>query len=81
LRATGLKRNELSALLVAAGLGTAAEHALISLLALNVLRVSEAAEADIGTMSVERGHPTLTITRKRRRGGYHPARAAHRRRN
>ena len=33
--ATGLDRNELGALLVAAGLGTAAKHALISLLALN----------------------------------------------
>jgi len=33
--ATGLDRNELGALLVAAGLGPPAEHALISLLALN----------------------------------------------
>jgi integrase family protein with SAM-like domain len=33
--ATGLDRNELEALLVAAGLGRPAEHALISLLALN----------------------------------------------
>jgi len=40
--AIGLDRNELGALLVAAGLGSAAEHALISLLALNGLRVSEA---------------------------------------
>jgi len=38
--AIGLDRNEVGALLVAAGLGTAAEHALISLLALNGLRVS-----------------------------------------
>jgi integrase/recombinase XerD len=38
--ATGLDRNELGALLVAAGLGPSAEHALISLLALNGLRVS-----------------------------------------
>jgi integrase/recombinase XerD len=45
--ATGLDRNEVGALLVAAGLGTAAEHALISLLALNGLRVSEAAGDDI----------------------------------
>jgi site-specific recombinase XerD len=37
--ATGLDRNELGALLVAAGLGTAAEHALVSLLALNGLRL------------------------------------------
>src|SRR5690242_993934 len=36
--ATGLDRNELGALLVAAGLGQLAEHALISLLALNGLR-------------------------------------------
>ena len=40
--ATGLDRNELGAILVAAGLGAAAGHALISLLALNGLRVSEA---------------------------------------
>jgi integrase len=39
--ATALDRNELGALLVAAGLGPAAEHALVSLLALNGLRVSE----------------------------------------
>ena len=40
--ATGLDRNELGALLVAARLGAPAKHALISLLALNGLRVSEA---------------------------------------
>jgi len=39
--AIGLDHNEV-ALLVAAGLGPASEHALISLLALNGLRVSEA---------------------------------------
>jgi integrase len=61
--ATGLDRNEVGAL-VAAGLGPAAEHALISLLALNGLRVSEATGADIGAMGLERGHRTLTITRK-----------------
>jgi integrase/recombinase XerD len=37
----------MGALLVAAGLGPAVEHALISLLALNGLRVSEATGADI----------------------------------
>ena len=51
-------------MLVAAGLGMAAEHALISLLALNGLRVSEATGADIQALGVERGHRTLTITRK-----------------
>src|SRR5690349_1648960 len=62
--ATGLDRNELGALLVAAGLGPPAEHALISLLALNGLRVSEATGADIEQLGLERGHRTLTITRK-----------------
>ncbi len=62
--ATGLDRNELGALLVAAGLGPPTEHALISLLALNGLRVCEATGADIEAMGVERGHRTLVITRK-----------------
>ena len=62
--ATALDRNELGALLVAAGLGKPAEHALISLLALNGLRVSEATGADIQALGTERGHRTLTITRK-----------------
>ena len=62
--AVGLDRNELGALLVAAGLGPPLEHALISLLALNGLRVSEATGADIEHLGLERGHRTLTITRK-----------------
>jgi hypothetical protein len=62
--ATALDRNELGALLVAAGLGPLAEHALSSLLALNGLRVSEATGADIEHLGLERGHRTLVITRK-----------------
>jgi integrase/recombinase XerD len=62
--ATALDRNELGAMLVAAGLGAPIEHALISLLALNGLRVSEATGADIEHLGLERGHRTLTITRK-----------------
>jgi integrase/recombinase XerD len=64
--ATALDRNELGAMLVAAGLGPPPEHALISLLAptLNGLRVSEATGADIEQLGLERGHRTLTITRK-----------------
>jgi integrase/recombinase XerD len=62
--ATGLDRNEVGALLVAAGLGPASEHALISLLALNGLRVSEATGANIEALGLERGHRTLTILRK-----------------
>ncbi len=62
--AIGLDRNELGALLVAAGLSSARDHALVSLLALNGLRVSEALGADIDRLGVERGHRTLTVTRK-----------------
>ena len=53
--ATGLDRNELGAMLVAAGLGLAQEHALISLLALNGLRVSEATGANIQALGTDRG--------------------------
>src|ERR1700693_1779120 len=62
--ATGLDRNEMGGLLVAAGLGPASEHALISLLALNGLRVSEATGANIEALGLERGHQALTILRK-----------------
>jgi hypothetical protein len=56
--AVALDRNELGALLVAAGLGPPLEHGLISLLALNGLRVSEATGADIEHLGLERGHRT-----------------------
>jgi integrase len=62
--AVGLDRNELGALLVAAGLGPPAEHALVSLLALHGLRVSEATGAGIEHLGPDRGHRTLTITRR-----------------
>jgi integrase/recombinase XerD len=64
-RAVGLDRNEIGALLVAAGLGPAADHAFISLLALNGLRVSEALDANVEDLAVERGHRTLRVVRKR----------------
>lgn len=62
--ATGLDRNEVGALLVAAGLASARDHALISLLAINGLRVSEALGANIEALGIERGHRTLTVARK-----------------
>jgi integrase/recombinase XerD len=64
--ATGLDRNELGAPLAAAGLGPPAEHALISLLALNGLRVCEATGANIEARGIARGHRTPVITRKAR---------------
>jgi integrase/recombinase XerD len=62
--ATGLDRNEVGTMLVTAGLGGAREHALLSLLALNGLRVSEAIGADIERLGLERGHRTLVVLRK-----------------
>jgi integrase/recombinase XerD len=62
--AVGLGRDELGALLVAAGSSSARDHALVSLLALNGLRVSEALGADIDALGLERGHRTVTVTRK-----------------
>jgi integrase/recombinase XerD len=62
--ATGLDRNEVGAMLVAAGLGNAQDHALLSLLALNGLRVSEATGANVEALGLERGHRTLTVLRK-----------------
>ena len=63
-RTLGFDRNELGALLVQAGLDSARDHALISLLALNGLRVSEALNADIEDLDIERGHRTLRVVRK-----------------
>src|ERR671912_2366220 len=62
--ATGLDRNEVGSLLVAAGLAGTSDHALVSLLALNGLRVSEALGANIEDLGLERGHRTLRILRK-----------------
>jgi integrase/recombinase XerD len=67
-RTLGLDRNELGALLVQAGLGSARDHALISLLAMNGLRISEALGADVEDLNHDRGHRTLKILRK---GGKH----------
>jgi integrase/recombinase XerD len=59
-----LDRNELGAILVTAGLSSPRDHALVSVLALNGLRVSEAIGANIEALGQERGHRTLTVLRK-----------------
>ena len=53
-----LDRNELGAILVTAGLSSPRDHALVSLLALNGLRVSEAIGADIDALGLvlDQGH-------------------------
>jgi site-specific recombinase XerD len=62
--AVGLDRNELGMFLVQAGLAGGTDHALACLLALNGLRISEALNADVEALGTQRGHRTLTITRK-----------------
>ena len=64
-----LDRNELGSILVTAGLSSPRDHALVSLLASNGLRVSEAVGANIEALGLERGHRTLTVLRK---GGKFP---------
>ena len=48
--------------------GSSNDHSLISLLALNGLRISEALGADIESMGMDRGHRILAIVHK---GGKH----------
>ncbi|MGN6176835.1 MAG: site-specific integrase [Streptosporangiaceae bacterium] len=64
--ATGLDRNEVGAMLVAAELGTAAEHALISLLALKV--VTGIAALLAGSASGDSTGHSLPRARSRNRG-------------
>jgi hypothetical protein len=67
---------EVGTLLVAAGLGGPAEHALLALLALNGLRVCEACGARIESLGLERGHRTSPCCARAARP-YHPPGAAH----
>ena len=60
-----LDRNELGAILVTTGPSSSRDHALVSLLALNGLRVSEAIGANIEVLGKERGHRTLRVAQGR----------------
>ena len=60
----GPRPQQLRAFLAQAGLSSARDHALASLLALNGVRISEALGVDIEDLDFERGHRTLTIVRK-----------------
>ena len=66
----GLDRAELAALLSAAE--TPRDRALVTLLSLVGLRVSEALAADVSDLGHERGYRTLSITRKGARRGRVP---------
>lgn len=60
----GLDRGELAALLVAAEDKGPRDFALVSLLAFNGLRISEALGAAVEDLDRERGHRTLSVHRK-----------------
>lgn len=63
-QSTGLDRDELGALIEAASAHSPRTNALILVLAMNGLRVSEALGADVTDLDTERGHQVLRITRK-----------------
>ncbi len=60
----GLDRAQMGQLLYEAERGRASEYALVALLSLNALRVSEAVGIDIENMAVQRGHRTVSIMGK-----------------
>ncbi len=61
---TGLDADEMTALIHAAKADSARSHALVLLLGMNGLRISEVLEADVDDLTTERGHRVLLITRK-----------------
>jgi integrase/recombinase XerD len=61
---TGLDRGELRALLSAAEASGERTYALTLLMALSGLRVSESLSLDVGHLSSERGHRTVSVKRK-----------------
>ena len=61
---TGLDKKELSALVRVAEADSPRSDALVLLLGLNGLRISEALGADVTDLGTERGHRVLVVTRK-----------------
>ena len=61
---TGLDADELAALIHAAEADSPRSHALVLLLGMNGLRISEVLEADVDDLTTERGHRVLMVTRK-----------------
>jgi integrase/recombinase XerD len=61
---TGLDKEELAALIKVAEADSARSLALVLLLGLNGLRISEVLGADVTDLDTERGHRVLRVTRK-----------------
>ena len=68
-QSTGLDRDELRALLAAAVADGTRSHALVTLLALNGLRIDEALSRDVEHLDTERGHRVLRLVHKGGRRG------------
>ena len=77
-RTLGLDRNELGALLVQAGLGTPRDHALVTLLAMNGLRISEALERRRRRPRHRTRSSHAADRAQGRQARHHPTRATHR---
>jgi integrase/recombinase XerD len=61
---TGLDADEMTALIHAARADSPRSHALVLLLGMNGLRISEVLDADVDDLTTERGHRVLMVTRK-----------------
>jgi site-specific recombinase XerD len=61
---TGLDADEMTALIHAAAADSLRSHALVLLLGMNGLRISEVLGADVDDLTTERGHRVLLVTRK-----------------
>jgi integrase/recombinase XerD len=61
---TGLDADEMTALIHAAEGDSLRSHALVMLLGMNGLRISEVLGADVDDLTTERGHRVLMVTRK-----------------
>lgn len=64
----GVDREGQRALLTAARASGPRDHALVALLTLSGLRISEALAADVKDLAMQRGHCTLKLTRKGKKG-------------
>ncbi len=64
IRSPGLEREEAARLLAVAAAASSRDHALVCLLLLNGLRVTEACQANVGDLGSERGHTTLSLLRR-----------------
>ncbi len=59
---TGLDADEMTALIHAAQADSLRSYALVLLLGMNGLRISEVLDADVDELTTERGHRVLLIT-------------------